>query len=257
MLVWLKRLVYLSGLFLTVGAMLLFTMPVQFMVIQGGVPEAIRIGTVTGTLQSGGARDFVYSRRLGQIDLQQVSMDLAWNWCPGWSQGVLAWCVEVESPLVRGEGRVAYALLTREYRVFDASLDLQVQGYPVNFQGIRSRLKGMGSIRLQELLFDLKGTYLKELIAEGEWKRSGTPEFELGDYLWHVNLEPDGTLVSGFSGGSKDFEVKGQASLDLQKKAYRYSMDVMTENASLLAFLRGSASKSEDGTFTLSDDGKF
>ena len=257
MTVWLKRFVYLSGLFLIVGAMLLITMPVQFMVIQWGMPAAVRVGAITGTLQSGKVSDFAYGRKLGGVELKQLSMDIVWNWCPDLSHGVLTWCVEIESPSARGEGHVSYTLLAKEYRVFDTSLDLRVQGYPVNLGGLRSKLKGMGSIRLKELLLNPRGLHLKGLTAEGELKQVGTPEFELGDYLWRVNLESGGVLMSGFSGGGKDFEVTGQVSVDLEKKMYRYSMDVTTENAGMLTFLQGKASKSGDGILTFSGDGKF
>ena len=255
--VWLKRFFYLSGLFLIIGAMMLITMPVQFMVIQWGMPQAVQAGTIAGTLQSGRVSDFVYSRRLGQINLEQVPVDIAWNWCPDLSHGVLTWCVEAESSLARGEGRVSYALLAKEYRVFDTGLNLYVQGYPVNFKGVRSELKGMGSVRLKELSLDSGGAYLKRLVAEGEWRRIGASEFELGDYLWRASLEPGGVLMSDFDGGSEDFNVRGQASLDPEKKTYRYSVDVMTDNIALAGFLKGSAGKSGDGVFTLSGEGRF
>lgn len=255
--VWLKRFLYLLGLILIIAVTMLMTMPVQFMAIQWGFPDNVRIGAMTGALQSGRANDLVYSQRLGPVDLRKYPIDLSWEWCPGWGRGFLVWCVSVDSSLVRGRGNIAYSLLAREYRLSDADFRLYVKDYPVDLGGFRSGLEATGTVRFTELAVASGDVPLKALVAEGEWADVVASEFKLGSYQWRATLEAANVLASSFSGGSDRFKLEGQASLDPGKGTYRYKVNVTTEDAQLFSLLESRANASRNGTLSFSKEGRL
>ncbi len=258
MTVWLKRLFYLLILLVALGGMVFVTMPVQFLAVQFGLPESVRVGHLTGTVWSGRAVDVAYLGPVGELAAKDKKLDLAWDWCPGWRKGLAAACVRVDSRLLKGEGVLAYSVLGNGLAVSDARFLARVEAYPVKIESFRSDLSGEVEADVESLSVDFKDArLLTGLRANGEVRDLRAAGVSLGDYLWRVGAESDANLSSEFSGGNDRFKLKGQASLDLDQRGYRYTAEMHSDDRGLLALLKGKAQKAEAGKLTFSGDGKL
>ncbi len=257
--VWFKYLLYVLLPAAALVGMVFATMPVQFMVVQFGLPENLRVGHLTGTVWSGRATEVEYQGQLGRIAPKDVLADLVWAWCPGWHQGLAAMCVRLESPLLKAEGTFAYSLLGGGFEAFNTRLLAQVQGYPLNIGPVESGLKGIGEVNLERLSLDpASAQLLTGLHASGEVRDLQAGGFVLGDYRWRADLE-QGTagLTSDFGGGNDRFRLKGQAALDLSDRSYHYTANLETEDQGLMEMLRRSATQSGEKSLTFSGSGKL
>ena len=258
--IWLKRSLYLFLLLSTLGVVMFVTMPVQFMVIQFGLPETLRVGGITGTIWSGRASEVTYRGKSIQFAPKNIEMDLLWRWCPGWYQGPVAWCIGLESPLLKGNGTFAYSLPSGVIKVFDAHFRAYIQNYPINIGSLEDKLKAVGSIHLEKLSFNPKDIRLLiDFRADGEVSdlTAQKNQLVLGNYLWNASLEEDLDVVSNFSGGNDQFKIKGQASLNLKNLSYRYTADIDTVNSIIQAWLKPNATKSSEGKWALSGKGEL
>lgn len=255
---WIKRLAYLLTLLAALGGTILATMPVQLMALQFQLPETVRIGHLAGTVWSGRAHEVAYLGKIGKLSGKDQKMDLAWEWCPGWKQGLAATCVNVNSPLLKGEGTLAYSLWGGGLSLFDARVLSRIPSYPVEIESLKTRLEGEGVANVERLSLDFDDLrLLTALRADGEVRELSAGGISLGDYLWRASSEDGAGLTSEFSGGGDRFQVKGRASLNLDDRAYRYTAEMRSEDRGLLDLLKGKAQKAEAGKLIFSGDGKF
>lgn len=262
MTVWLKRLFYFLILLASLSGTILMTMPVQFIAVQFGLPESVRVGHLSGTVWAGSAVDVAYLGPVGKLAAKDRKMDLAWKWCPGWKQGPAAACLTVDSPLLKGEGTFAYSVLGNGLTVSDARFLARVQAYPVEIGSFRSSLAGEGEINVESLSVDFKDArLLTGLRANGEVGGLSAAGLPLGDYLWRADagsgVGSGRSLTSEFSGGNDRFKIKGQASLDLNERGYRYTAEMRSDESSLIGMLKSKARKAEAGKLTFSGEGKL
>ena len=256
--IWLKRVVYTTAVLLALAGMMLITMPVQFAVVQLGLSDNVRIGHLSGTVWSGRATEVIYLGKIGALSAKDTEMDVVWEWCPGWIQGVMAVCARVESPLLKGKGTLAYSVTGGGFSAFDTLIIAQIKDYPVSLKSIQYKVRGRVDLNLSELFFDPRNAgLLTALRAEGKVGDLYVGKFPIGNYLWRTSLGNDGSIVLDFNGGTDEFTLEGQASLNLENRSYRYTADIEIENQGLLKFLKGRAKKSKGNTLTFSGDGKF
>lgn len=255
---WLKRLAYLLILLVVLGATIFMTMPVQFMAVQFGLPESVRVGHLSGTVWAGRAADVAYLGPLGKIADKDKKMDLSWRWCPGWERGLAAACLNVDSPLLQGEGTLGYSVLGNDWTVSEARLLARVRDYPVEIESFRSDLEGEGRVHIESLSLGLDDPrLLTGLRANGEVNGLRAAGIALGDYLWRADTGSGGELASEFSGGTDKFKIKGQAFLGLADRGYRYTAEMSSEDRGLLEMLKGKAQKAEGGKLVFSGDGRL
>ena len=252
----LKRTLSILLLLLAFLGVIFLTMPVQFMVVQLGLPDNVRIGHIVGTMQSGRASGVAYQGKIGEFSAKDLRMDLAWVWCPG--RGITALCVRLESPLLNGTGTVAYSLFGGEFTASDTRVSVKLQDYPLRLGPLKSKLEAVGDIYLEKLSLDRDDArVLTDLRASGEIRDLYVNKLSLGNHVWRANLEESGRLASDFSGGNDRFSVKGQASLDLGERSYRYAADLKTGESGLQELLKSRAKKFKGDTLTFSGDGKL
>ena len=256
---WIRRIAYALVLAAVLVGTVLITMPVQFMVVQFGLPDDVRVGHLSGTLWSGNAVEIAYQGKIGRLAAKDRKMSLTWQWCPGWGRGLAALCVRVDSPLLKGEGTFMYTLFGGDLEVRDARFVAMLRdGYPLDVGPLKMKLKGDGKVNLSRLTLDPDDPrLLTRLRADGEVQDLRADAFSLGDYLWRATLEEGAEVTSEFSGGGDRFRVKGRASFNLADRSYRYAADLNTEDQGLLGMLKDRATKSEKGTLTFSGDGKL
>ncbi len=254
---WLKRTLFVLFLLSAFGVIAFLTMPVQFVALQLGLPDGIRVGNLSGTVWSGSATELAYQGKVALLPDKVLTMDVDWQWCPGLSLGPTAMCVRARSPSLSSEGTVAYSLFGGTVEARDARINAQIDG-PLNLGPLKTRLKGAGEVHLELLSLDPKDTRLLiGLRATGSLKGLQAHKFDLGDYQWRAGLSEDVGLTSDFGGGGDRFMIKGRASLDPADRSYRYTVDMKTEDLGLIELLKTKAKKSKGDTLTFSGDGKF
>lgn len=255
---WLKRLSYILALLAALGGTIFITMPAQFIAVQFGLPESVRIGHLSGTVWEGSAADVAYLGPIGKLAAKDKKMDLVWQWCPGWRQGLAAACLSVDSPLLKGKGTLSYSIFGDAVTMSDARFLARIPAYPVVVESFRSNLGGEGEVNIESLSLDFQDARLVTgLQASGEVNNLRAAGVSLGNYLWRAETGSDSSLASEFSGGNDKFKIKGRASLQLDERSYRYTAEMRSDDRGLIDLLKGKARKAEARKLIFSGDGKL
>ena len=250
-----KKYIILALLLLLIGAVILVSaMPMRVLFDRIELPSTIKVNAVSGTLWSGATEVEWSGRERSQLPIITLVTRFNWIWCPLY--GLLTMCVDLDNPELTGKMNVTYKLFGNQIRVYDAALEIDINQYQFVVKEFTVSLSGNGQINLQTLEISLETGILSQLSADGNITGLRNGETFIGDYKITSALQDSG-FVTDFKGGTDDFSVQGQTTIDFAQNQYRYYADLRSESKFLLNLLQPLAQSSGKGRITFSNAGRL
>ena len=251
---WIAKVLSFFVLLLLIVLSLVATIPLRFIVDHlPDMPMPVQINHVQGTVTNGNISLLLQNLPMQTALSSKIkTLAVAWQWCPSFSTGLSAMCVEADTELAQGTFTTVISPNATE--LYDVSLVSDIERLPITVANFKTEISGDIQLSLPAVVVPFSMPFPSYIQGEVMLQNAVVNIFNLGNFRLDLSSDEDGGLNANIEGSGELFSAQGIAGLNKDGQ-YRYNIDVESGHTLVRNFLSRQGQATDKGGYRLAKTG--